>query len=109
LVSKAREVIEEAQHNSTRQQAMAAAARDAAVANFNALAMLDSVVWSLLRIKEMCTWEVRGAGMQVQRVAMCTCCRQLRHRGRGFTALAGAGERAIPHTSALRDCDGSKH
>jgi hypothetical protein len=41
---------------------MAAAARDVAVANFNALAMLDSVVWSLLRTKDMCTWEVRGQG-----------------------------------------------
>lgn len=95
LVWKAREVVESAQQDSSALQAMASAARDAAVAHFNALAMLDSVVWSLLRIKEMCSWEVR-------RCYLWPWCRDcLNCRSTGCVCMTTAPERV---EAMLRKC-----
>lgn len=59
-VIRASNVIEEAHRNSSRFRAMAATARDMAIESFNALAQLDSVIWSLLRAHELCDWTVRA-------------------------------------------------
>ncbi|KAL6747117.1 hypothetical protein V8C86DRAFT_1382858 [Haematococcus lacustris] len=62
LASRTHDLIMEAQHDSSRLERMADAARDAAVKHMNGVAQLDALMAAIAHSKQVCQWEVQAPG-----------------------------------------------